>query len=168
MRGSTRLGLARAGERRHQGRIAAQRSTHRRCSVDHQVEAASVAWGNARSSGVAKPLLRDYLTVGANSFACDPHPCPFDVAEPTALCEGRPRHDRRTCRRARRNREGGHTDLIEGGVGGADGGARRAALQVGAVWWRATLEWLTRSPRAAHAQTLGGKAGSSVRWRTQG
>ena len=60
-----------------------------------------------------------------------PSPTPvrrYLLTEPRAQCEGRPGHGRRRRRRARRIRERGRTALDGGGVGGADGDARQAAL----------------------------------------
>ncbi|OLP77607.1 hypothetical protein AK812_SmicGene42319 [Symbiodinium microadriaticum] len=72
------LGLARSGQRRHKGRVAAQGSSHRRCAVDDQVKTAPVVWRNAGSSGGAEPLLRDHLAICPNGFARNSHPRPFD------------------------------------------------------------------------------------------
>ena len=72
------LWLARSGQRRHKGRVAAQGSSHRRCAVDDQVKTAPVVWRNAGSSGGAEPLLRDHLAICPNGFARNSHPRPFD------------------------------------------------------------------------------------------
>ena len=88
------LWLARSGQQRHKGRVAAQGSSHRRCAVDDQVKTASVVWRNAGSSGGAEPLLRDHLAIGPNGFARNSHPRPFDdlsspSQEPRArACQG--------------------------------------------------------------------------------